>query len=53
MTAAIEFGLDPSVVLEVVNSSSGRSGSTETKWPTDADHTEIARWVQEQVHKTA
>ncbi len=33
MTAAIKFGLDPSVVLDVVNSSSGRSGSTETKWP--------------------
>jgi 3-hydroxyisobutyrate dehydrogenase len=106
MTAAIEFGLDPSVVLDVVNSSSGRSGSTETKWPrfvlpetydsgfglrlmlkdarialdllrsagvpadhsrssvdlwtqasealpADADHTEIARWVQEQVQRTA
>jgi 3-hydroxyisobutyrate dehydrogenase len=33
MIAAIEFGLDPSTVLDVVNGSSGRSGSTETKWP--------------------
>src|SRR5690348_5939265 len=33
LTAAVEFGLDPAIVLEVVNSSSGRSGSTETKWP--------------------
>jgi 3-hydroxyisobutyrate dehydrogenase len=29
------FGLDPAVTLEVVNASSGRSGSTETKWPRD------------------
>jgi 3-hydroxyisobutyrate dehydrogenase len=28
-----EFGLDPAVMLEVVNGSSGRSGSTENKWP--------------------
>jgi 3-hydroxyisobutyrate dehydrogenase len=27
------FGLDPAVMLEAVNGSSGRSGSTETKWP--------------------
>lgn len=27
------FGLDPAVMLEVVNGSSGRSVSTETKWP--------------------
>ncbi|WP_433784370.1 NAD(P)-dependent oxidoreductase [Actinomycetospora sp. CA-101289] len=27
------FGLDPAVMLEVVNGSSGRSGSTENKWP--------------------
>jgi 3-hydroxyisobutyrate dehydrogenase len=33
MIAAMEFGLDPSTVLDIVNSSSGRSGSTETKWP--------------------
>ena len=28
-----EFGLDPSVMLDAVNGSSGRSGSTENKWP--------------------
>jgi 3-hydroxyisobutyrate dehydrogenase len=27
------FGLDPAVMLEIVNGSSGKSGSTETKWP--------------------
>ena len=27
------FGLDPAVVVDIVNGSSGRSGSTETKWP--------------------
>jgi 3-hydroxyisobutyrate dehydrogenase len=27
------FGLDPQVILDVVNGSSGRSGSTMTKWP--------------------
>jgi len=27
------FGLDPRVILDVVNGSSGRSGSTMTKWP--------------------
>lgn len=27
------FGLDPAVMLDIVNGSSGRSGSTETKWP--------------------
>lgn len=27
------FGLDPAVILDVVNGSSGRSGSTQTKWP--------------------
>lgn len=32
--AAIAFGLDPRVVLDVINSSSGRSFSTEYKWPT-------------------
>ena len=31
--AARAFGLDLKVVLEVVNGSSGRSGSTEVKWP--------------------
>jgi 3-hydroxyisobutyrate dehydrogenase len=33
MTAAAEFGLDVPVVLEAINLSSGRSGSTENKWP--------------------
>lgn len=27
------FGLDPQVMLDVVNNASGRSGSTENKWP--------------------
>jgi 3-hydroxyisobutyrate dehydrogenase len=27
------FGLDPAVMVEAVNGSSGRSGSTENKWP--------------------
>ncbi|MGH3390648.1 MAG: NAD(P)-dependent oxidoreductase, partial [Actinomadura sp.] len=31
--AGREFGLDPVVILEAINGSSGRSGSTETKWP--------------------
>jgi 3-hydroxyisobutyrate dehydrogenase len=33
MLAARAFGIDPAVVLEIVNTSSGRSGSTEVKWP--------------------
>ncbi len=33
MTAGERFGLDPAVMLEVFNSSSGRSGSTENKFP--------------------
>jgi 3-hydroxyisobutyrate dehydrogenase len=33
LLAARGFGLDLSLVLEAVNRSSGRSGSTETKWP--------------------
>lgn len=33
LLAAQSFGLDPRVVLNVVNGSSGRSGSTENKWP--------------------
>ena len=33
MTAAAAFGLDVQAVLDVVNTSSGRSGSTENKWP--------------------
>lgn len=32
--AGQRFGLDPTVMLEVINSSSGRSFSTEYKWPT-------------------
>lgn len=31
--AGKRFGLDPAVVLDVVNASSGRSGSTDLKWP--------------------
>lgn len=31
--AAERFGIDPAVMLDVVNGSSGRSGSTENKWP--------------------
>jgi 3-hydroxyisobutyrate dehydrogenase len=31
--AGERFGLDPTVMLEVVNGSSGRSGSTQVKWP--------------------
>jgi 3-hydroxyisobutyrate dehydrogenase len=31
--AGKEFGLDPVVMLDAINGSSGRSGSTETKWP--------------------
>jgi 3-hydroxyisobutyrate dehydrogenase len=33
MAAAAEFGLDVPTVLGVINTSSGRSGSTENKWP--------------------
>lgn len=33
MAAGERFGLDPEVMLSVFNSSSGRSGSTENKWP--------------------
>ena len=31
--AGVRFGLDPEVMLSVFNGSSGRSGSTENKWP--------------------
>ncbi|SEG67833.1 3-hydroxyisobutyrate dehydrogenase [Actinacidiphila yanglinensis] len=31
--AGRRFGLDPARVLEIVNASSGRSGSSENKWP--------------------
>jgi 3-hydroxyisobutyrate dehydrogenase len=33
MLAGTRFGIDPEVMLSVFNSSSGRSGSTENKWP--------------------
>jgi len=33
MVAGQKFGLDPEVMLAVFNGSSGRSGSTENKWP--------------------
>jgi len=33
MTAAAAFGLDVPTVLAAINTSSGRSGSTENKWP--------------------
>jgi 3-hydroxyisobutyrate dehydrogenase len=33
MAAAAEFGLDVPTVLSAINTSSGRSGSTENKWP--------------------
>jgi 3-hydroxyisobutyrate dehydrogenase len=33
MIAGAKFGLDPEVMLAVFNGSSGRSGSTQNKWP--------------------
>jgi 3-hydroxyisobutyrate dehydrogenase len=33
MLAGERFGIDPATMLEIFNSSSGRSGSTENKWP--------------------
>lgn len=33
MLTGIAFGLDPQIMLEVINASSGRSGSTQLKWP--------------------
>lgn len=33
MTAGQQFGVDPEAMLEIFNGSSGRSGSTENKWP--------------------
>ncbi len=33
MIAAARFGLDVPTALRAINSSSGRSGSTEVKWP--------------------
>lgn len=29
----VRFGLDPAVMVDVINGSSGRSGSTDNKWP--------------------
>jgi 3-hydroxyisobutyrate dehydrogenase len=34
LIAGRRFGLDPAVMLDIINGSSGRSGSTENKWPT-------------------
>ncbi|GIM92044.1 NAD(P)-dependent oxidoreductase [Paractinoplanes toevensis] len=33
MLAGERFGIDPAIMLEIFNRSSGRSGSTENKWP--------------------
>lgn len=33
MVVGERFGLDPEVMLSIINTSSGRSGSTEHKWP--------------------
>jgi 3-hydroxyisobutyrate dehydrogenase len=33
MLAGQRFGLDPAVMLDVINTSSGRSGSSQNKWP--------------------
>jgi 3-hydroxyisobutyrate dehydrogenase len=33
MIAGKRFGLDPEIMLSIFNSSSGKSGSTENKWP--------------------
>lgn len=33
MLTGMAFGLDPNVMLETINRSSGRSGSTDHKWP--------------------
>lgn len=33
LLAGRQFGLDPDVMLTIVNGSSGRSGSTQVKWP--------------------
>ena len=33
LIAGRRFGLDPAVMLEIINGSSGRSASTENKWP--------------------
>ena len=33
LVAGRRFGLDPAVMLEIINAASGRSTATETKWP--------------------
>jgi len=33
MEAGVRFGIEPSILLAIFNGSSGRSGSTENKWP--------------------
>ena len=33
MLTGVAFGLDPSTMLDAINTSSGRSGSTQVKWP--------------------
>ena len=33
LIAGRRFGLDPAVMLEIINGSSGRSNATENKWP--------------------
>jgi 3-hydroxyisobutyrate dehydrogenase len=33
LTAGQRFGLDPAVMLEIINGASGRSANTENKWP--------------------
>jgi 3-hydroxyisobutyrate dehydrogenase len=33
LVAGQRFGLDPAIMLEIINSSSGRSWSTQSKWP--------------------
>jgi 3-hydroxyisobutyrate dehydrogenase len=33
MVAGQRFGLQPEVMLDIINGSSGRSGSSENKWP--------------------
>jgi 3-hydroxyisobutyrate dehydrogenase len=33
LIAGRRFGLDPAVMLEIINGSTGRSGATENKWP--------------------
>ena len=33
MSAGMKFGLDPKVMLDAFNGASGKSGSTENKWP--------------------